>query len=701
MQDAYYTNTIALTGTDPEAKRRELREYFTATYEQYEKLFDLLADESAYYAQPNAQRHPIIFYFGHTAAFFINKLVVAKLTDRRINPEYESIFAIGVDEMEWDDLESAHYRWPELAKVRAYRDAVKAFVLEMIDAMELTLPIGWDDPAWIILMGIEHERIHLETSSMLFRELPVASLRPNALWPLCPEQGDAVQNELLEVPEGVVLHHADIRHPEYYGWDNEFGFKRTEVAGFKASRYLVSNGEFLPFVRSGGYTERRFWDDEGWRWVEQNGVTHPHFWVPEGEGYRYRALAQEIPMPWNWPVDVNALEAKAFCNWLSEQTGESLRLPTEDEWYRLHQHTGVRRVPPFGKDDGNINLTQYASATPVTANRHGEFYDVIGNVWQWCETAMHPFEGFVTHPVYDDFTVPTFDGKHAMIKGGSWISTGNETLARSRFAFRRHFHQHAGFRYVSGGQGAQDEIDIYETDGLISQYCEFHYGEEYFGVANFPRAMAELANEVMQGRRKGRALDLGCAVGRASFELGRYFDEVEGVDFSTRFIRHAIELKEKGRLAYYLKEEGELTRPVTRSLASFGLKGGNVAFWQGDACNLKSIFTGYDLIMALNLIDRLYDPALFLGTVHERLNEGGVLILSSPYTWQDDSTPKDKWLGGYRDGEHPVYTLEGLERLLGGRFELIRGPEAVEFVIRETKRKFQHSLSEVTVWVKR
>jgi formylglycine-generating enzyme required for sulfatase activity len=63
---------------------------------------------------------------------------------------------------------------------------------------------------------------------------------------------------------------------------------------------------------------------------------------------------------------------------------------------------------------------------------------------------MDAYEGFFTHPWYEDFSLPTFDGKHNLIKGGSWISTGNEIMRESRYAFRRHFIQHAGFRYVIG-----------------------------------------------------------------------------------------------------------------------------------------------------------------------------------------------------------------------------------------------------------
>ena len=67
-------------------------------------------------------------------------------------------------------------------------------------------------------------------------------------------------------------------------------------------------------------------------------------------------------------------------------------------------------------------------------------------MWQWTETPIDEFDGFRVHPVYDDFSVPTFDTRHNIIKGGSWISCGNEATFHARYAFRRHFFQHAGFR---------------------------------------------------------------------------------------------------------------------------------------------------------------------------------------------------------------------------------------------------------------
>jgi len=63
-------------------------------------------------------------------------------------------------------------------------------------------------------------------------------------------------------------------------------------------------------------------------------------------------------------------------------------------------------------------------------------------------TPIYPFDGFQVHPIYDDFSTPTFDDKHNIFKGGSWISLGNEATVYSRYAFRRHFFQNAGFRTI-------------------------------------------------------------------------------------------------------------------------------------------------------------------------------------------------------------------------------------------------------------
>src|ERR1039457_3675891 len=122
MHQKLFNRTPLLIGDDHDHKRRQIREYFHCTFDRYESLFRTLSSDEAYYSKPIALRHPLIFYLAHTATFFINKLILAGLIDKRVNPRFESMFAVGVDEMSWDDLDGTHYDWPKVDAVRSYRD---------------------------------------------------------------------------------------------------------------------------------------------------------------------------------------------------------------------------------------------------------------------------------------------------------------------------------------------------------------------------------------------------------------------------------------------------------------------------------------------------------------------------------------------------------------------------------------------------
>lgn len=694
--------TPLLYGDDVNAKREEIRVYFHNTLDCYEQLFKTLRNDDAYYKKSIALRHPLIFYYGHTATFFVNKLILAGLITERINPRFESMFAVGVDEMSWDDLDNTHYDWPAVTEVTEYRRKMRSMVDKLICDLPLVLPMTWESPFWPILMGIEHEQIHLETSSVLIRQHAMAYVQPHEAWRPCGKTGAAPENELISVPAGTVAIGKNKTTHQHYGWDNEYGLHRADVAAFQASKYLVSNQEYLSFINDKGYQADEYWEGEGLSWRNFSKAEHPAFWIKKDGDWCMRTMTDEIPMPWDWPVDVNYHEAKAFCNWKAKNTGQPVRLPTEDEWYRLYDLAGLSEVPHDQPAAGNLHLDHYASSCPVNAFPQGDFYDIVGNVWQWMETPTYPFEGFDVHPLYDDFTTPTFDNQHNLIKGGSWVSCGNETLRSARYAFRRHFFQHAGFRYVVSTAPATLQTSNYETDKLLAEYAEFHYGDTYFDVPNFPRVLAEIAIKAVGDRPAGKALDLGCASGRATFELARHFDHVTGIDFSARFIGQGVQLAQQGILRYTLIDEGDLVFYRERTLSGLGLESvkNKVEFYQGDACNLKPLFSGYDLILAANLIDRLYEPAKLLNSIHTRINSGGLLMIASPYTWLTEHTKREFWIGGFkRDGEN-FTTLDGLKELLGKHFRLIQGPQSVPFVIRETSHKHQHTLSEVTLWEK-
>ncbi|OHE16072.1 MAG: SAM-dependent methyltransferase [Sulfurimonas sp. RIFOXYD2_FULL_37_8] len=689
-----------LDGVDTEAKREDIRSYFHNTYDIFEKIFEVLKSDEVFYKKSEPTRHPMIFYFGHTATFFINKLINMKIIKERINPRFESIFAVGVDEMAWDDVQSSNYSWPSVDEVREYRKKVREVVDELIMSLPLTLPIAQDSAMWIVLMGIEHERIHIETSLVLHRQIPLEFVKEVKEFDICTHSSNAPKNEMIDLRGKTVVLGKDLSH-NLYGWDNEYGRYSEIVNDFSVSKYLVSNGEFMEFVQDGGYENEEFWDDEGRKFLAISGAKHPTFWVKEDSWYRYRTLSRLIDLPLDWPVDVNALEAEAFCRYKSKKDGVVYSLPSEAEYCIIYENAGLKDVPELHQSRANLNFYHYFSSCPINEFGHNGIYDVVGNVWQWSRTPIFGFDGFRVHEAYDDFSTPTFDNKHALILGSSWASSGNLIMKHSRYAFRKHFFQNAGFRYVISSLGDKKETDIYESDELVSRYCEFQYGDEYFGVKNFAVECVKIASKFAKNPNK--ALDLGCATGRATFELAKSFDEVEGIDFSARFIGVGVKLKNDGYVAYASKTEGDLAERKKVTIEDLGYENlkEKVSFWQGDACNLKPNFNSYDLVMATNLIDRLYNPKLFLEDIKNRINSGGILMLTSPYTWQESSTKKEFWLGGYRDESgKEVKTLDTLKEILGDEFELLH-VEDKEFVIKETARKFQHSVAEVSVWRKR
>ncbi|MBU0925870.1 5-histidylcysteine sulfoxide synthase [bacterium] len=693
----YIKNSVNLTIGTIEEKREEIKKQFLQTYELDEKLFDLLKEKDFIYEQPNTLRHPLIFYYGHTATFFVNKLILANILKERVNAEYESIFAIGVDEMSWDDLNHKHYTWPTYEQTKAYRDEVKQIVLDLIDTLEFTIPINWDSSMWIILMGIEHENIHIETSSVLLRELDIKFLKEDEIFTYINEGSETYpKNELVKVKGSTVVLEKDRQNPTYYGWDNEFSFHKALINDFEASKYLVSNGEFLEFVKDGSYNKPELFSEEGKEWLDFTQAKHPTFWIKKENKYFLREINREIPLPLNYPVDINIYEAEAFCKYKSQKLGFEVRLPSEDEYYALYEHTKA------AQKEGNIGLIQF-NQSPVDKYAFDDFYDVLGNVWQWSLTPIYPFDDFITHPIYDDFTTPTFDDRHALMKGGSFISLGNETLKESRYAFRKHFFQHAGFRYVKSSNEYRTKLNdnVYETDELIAQYCEFHYGSENFGVKNFCVNSVELLKPYIKNIKTTKALDLGCSVGRSTFELAKDFDEVVGIDFSANFINVGVKLKTYDNLIYKVKKEGEIFEEKSVSLDSLELEEikDKVTFMQGDACNLKDIYSGFDLIFCSNLIDRLYYPQKFLDDIPSRINDNGLLVLLSPYTWLEDYTPKENWLGGYIKDNKEVYTLDTLKENLS-EFELLETID-VPFVIKETSRKYQHTISQMSIWKKK
>jgi len=393
------------------------------------------------------------------------------------------------------------------------------------------------------------------------------------------------------------------------------------------------------------------------------------------------------------------LEAKAFCNWKSKLEGKTYRLPSEDEWHQMFDICQVSSFQQAKVPKANTNLNYWASSCPVNKFRFDSLYDIIGNVWQWTEVPIYPFKGFKVHPFYDDFTTPTFDGKHNLIKGGSWISTGNLITPKSRYAFRRHFYQHAGFRYLQSEEAVKTYNRIYEDDPKIVEECERSWGDEKFGIRNLSTQLIEKV--VPLTKKRNKAMVIGCGAGRTVFELAKDFDFVEGIDFSARLFKLAIEMQQKGHNHYITIDEGLNTHYNEKYLSNYNLEetAEKVAFYQGDASNLLEKFNGYDLIISEVMLHEAYDPRKFLEMIHTRLNKDGILLVAHTADWSEEYSSQDNWLGGYRGEDGEIVESETtIERILEKRFNKIGVAEEIPYLISKNRHIMLLKVASVTLW---
>ena len=730
--------------------RDEVLAVFDNGWTLTEVLFAGLQGEEAFYRPPyHHLRHPMIFYYCHPAALYINKLRVAGLIDAPLNPYFERIFETGVDEMRWDDMSKNAMLWPSFAEAHSYRAEVYATVRRVIethpDLATGHAPLGMDHPLWALFMGFDHERIHLETSSVLIRELPIALVQPPDVWPAVhPSAAAAATAEFppragadYPVARWVDIPAASVRLGKprdwpSFGWDNEYGERRVAVQGFRVEDQLVSNGAFLEFIQAGGYLEPRWWSEAGWAWRSFRNSKWPCFWVPDGPAglhrYRLRTVFTIVPMPWAWPAEVNAHEAAAYCAWRSERDGRPCRLPTEAEHNALRAPDWAAEDPAFrqdgaalGRDTGwNLQLA-WGSPWPVDAGTPtaAGVRDVFGNVWQWHGDDFNPLPGARVHPYYDDFSTPCYDGQHQMLLGGSWVACGDEASVWARFHFRPHFFQHAGFRVVQaehdGGVvrlGAADSgAQVYEDARMVDDYMVLHHARPEAqmpwpagprGATGFPQRCADwlLKGAAQHASGTARALDIGCAVGGASFALARGFDAVLGVDLSRAFIDAASALQRDGRRDYVLRDEGELGDTLS-AVIDPTLERSRVSFRQADACSLPAELADFDAVLLANLLCRLPSPKSLLGRLggpRGLVKVGGLVALFSPYSWLEQFTPQEAWLGGFTADGRAVRSGDALKAFLTEEGFVLRREEDVPLVIREHARKYQYIVTHGMLW---
>ncbi len=440
------------------ATSHDLLQQISRARQQTDDLFAIVNSDSLY-ERPIPERHRIIFYIGHLEAFDWNLLHERVLGLKSFHPEFDRLFAFGIDPVGGGLPTDQPGDWPSIVAVQEYVTKVRSALDDKLTDTPSDSRTHESDGfslATYLNVAIEHRLMHAETLAYMFHQLPLNRKRRQSE-PRDPAAPPIVPRS-VEIPAGEVtlgLSHASAA----FGWDNEFEEHTVHVPAFAIDQYMVTNRQFLEFIHAGGYETRGFWTgDDGseadWNWKSQQGISHPVFWKPEGNRWLYRTMFDEIPLPLDWPVYVSHAEAKAHARWAAKS------LPTEAEWQRAAYGTpnGKERTYPWGEQSPNAALGDFDFArwSPASVNAFPQSQSafgvqgMLGNGWEWTSTEFGPFPGFEPFPFYRGYSADFFDGKHFVLRGGS-PRTAACVLRRSfRNWFQAHYqYAYTGFRCVS------------------------------------------------------------------------------------------------------------------------------------------------------------------------------------------------------------------------------------------------------------
>ena len=318
-------------------------------------------------------------------------------------------------------------RWDVALPVRTdmidYLERVQEQVVEALHEGELD-----GEKAAYLAMALSHEDAHGEqmlAARQTMRYPEPRLQQPKARWPFAgPLPGDA------HVPGGKFRLGAE---PGRLAWvhDNEQWAHEVEVKPFRISRAAVTQAEFAAFVTEGGYRERKYWSDEGWKWLASTGAAHPLYWRRVHDGWERRDFERWLPLEPHRPViHVNWFEAEAYCRFVDR------RLPTELEWEvaaagEPDGQGGLapkKRLYPWGDElptperaaldarlFGAVDVGALAAGDSAFGCRQ-----MIGSTWEWTQSDFVPYPGFAPGPVRN-YSEPWF-GTRKVLRGGSWAT---------------------------------------------------------------------------------------------------------------------------------------------------------------------------------------------------------------------------------------------------------------------------------------
>lgn len=396
---------------------------FRATRALSVQLVETLNEaDAAVQSMPDAS--PAKWHLAHTTWFFETFLLRDHVPGYRLYDERWAFLFNSYYEAEGARLarpDRGLLTRPTLSEVLDYRAAVDEALLAALP--ELSARYGD-----LIELGIQHEQQHQELLLTDIKHLFAANPLGPAYRPLDAILADQAP-PLHWIPGAEGKFDAGFAGSGF-AFDNELPAHSTWLAPHTLASRTVTNGEWIEFMRDGGYSTPALWLSDGLDWVRREAVSAPLYWRQVGSEWEHFTLAGWQPVQPGDPVcHIAFYEADAFAAWAG------CRLPTEQEW----------EAAAHGRDpDDGIQLDRAAPAMPRAQGEVDGFAALFGNVWEWTGSAYRPWPGYQTAPG----AVGEYNGKFMsgqfVLKGGSCATPRGHLRA----SYRNFFHPHQRWQFT-------------------------------------------------------------------------------------------------------------------------------------------------------------------------------------------------------------------------------------------------------------
>ncbi len=316
---------------------------------------------------------------------------------------------------------------PSLDECKAMMDEIRSRVLQRMSHVRFDSADPLMRDAYVYAMVAQHEYQHNETMLQTLQLKQGAPYRAPRAFDV-PRGHDAASRppigSTVRFGGGRVQLGTNDRGAAY---DNERPVHERDVAPFRIDVYPTTNGEYLEFMRDGGYTARSVWSDEGRTWLQESKVDSPKYWMRDGNDWCMRVMDDVQSVDSSRAVcHVSQHEADAFARWAGK------RLPTETEWEVAAGWDAEKREMrafPWGNDaatSAKANVDQLAfNVAPVGVYAENwsplGCYGMIGDVWEWTSSDFRPYPGYQTFP-YPEYSEVFFGPEYKVLRGGSWAT---------------------------------------------------------------------------------------------------------------------------------------------------------------------------------------------------------------------------------------------------------------------------------------